>query len=121
MADWFQTGLQAGADALVEAAGRTVTYKRGSVSHSLTVVAGRTLNEEIDSDGLVTRVITRDYIIRQEDFEDAGFEWPPQRDDEIADTDGTYQCLPIAGEGETRKRDTDDYSRRTHWKQTAGA
>jgi hypothetical protein len=117
--DWFQTHLQHGADMLATAAGRTVTYTRGSVSASLTVVAGRTVNEDLDDNGLVTRVVTRDYIILQEDFEDAGFEWPPIRDDKLVDTDGTYQCLPIPGEGETRKRDTDDYSRRSHWKQIA--
>jgi hypothetical protein len=117
--DWFQTGLQSGADTLVEAAGRSVMYTRGTTKASLTVVAGRTLNEDVDDSGLMTRVVTRDYIIRQDDFEDAGFEWPPKRDDLLVDTDGTYKCLPIPGEGETRKRDTDDYSRRTHWKQIA--
>lgn len=74
-----------------------VTYWRGSISVAIDAVIGQTAWEVQDEDGILTRVVSRDFLIRVEDLLHSGSLIEPARGDLIkevvAGTTYTHEVL----------------------------
>lgn len=116
-----QDGMDWIADQLGTYAGRTVTYRHGDSTVSVTATVGYSLLKLTDEYGNVQMVRTeRDYIIATADLVLGGLEITPQRGDRITDVEGTrtniYEVLTPAGEPVWRWSDSYRVRRRIHTK-----
>ena len=113
MADVLGTGVDWLLDTLASHVSRTVIYRRGSSSASISVTLGQSEWEQMQADGSAIRFKTRDYIYSQSSLTNFGL---PQRGDEIVDSDGVYQVLPTGTMQASRYLDTRQKGLRIHCK-----
>jgi hypothetical protein len=118
MADVLGTGVDWLLGTLAAHVSRTVIYRRGSSSASISVTLGQSEWENMQADGSTIRFVTRDYIYSQPTLTNFGL---PQRGDEIVDSDGVYQVLPTGAMQASRYLDTRQKGLRIHTKKKDAA
>lgn len=114
--DWLGAQLK-------RAAGVTITYTRGTNSVSITATVSMHEYDVIDTDGVVTAVTSRDYVIHSADLILAAVEVLPRAGDRIAETiDGTaetFEVMPLAGTRAFDPVDPDSVLLKIHTKKVA--
>lgn len=104
-------------------AGVTITYTRGANSVSITATVSMHEYDVIDTDGVVTAVTSRDYVIHSADLILAAVEVLPRAGDRIAETiDGTaetFEVMPLAGTRAFDPVDPDSVLLKIHTKKVA--
>ena len=122
MADLLQVGSDWLADQMKSHAGRSVTYRRGGDSVTVTATIGRTEFELDDEFGVLRKIESRDFLISAADLVLNSVTVLPERGDEIDETQGsvTYTYEVMAPGKEPHYRFSDPYRRtlRIHTKQT---
>ncbi len=102
---------------------RLVTYRRGGDEVALAATVGRTVFEQDDHAGGLTRIESRDFLIRAIDLVLAGNVTLPQPGDRIIETDAiatyTYEVMAPATEPPWRYSDVNRATLRIHTKQVA--
>ena len=102
---------------------RTVSYVRGSSTVEVQATIGRTVFEQADEFGIVTKTESRDYLIRMADLVLDGQQTLPKRGDQIRETDGTttfvYEVLSPGDEPVFRYADPYRKALRIHTKHIA--
>ncbi len=89
----------------------TVTYRRGAASVNVPATVGQTVFRLDQGDGGMTRVVTRDYLVRRADLVLDGVPTLPGRGDTIEEAiDGVTVTHEVhAPGGEPEWRDSDPY------------
>lgn len=122
MADLLQIGSDWLADQMKAHVGRSVTYRRGGDSVTVTATIGRTEFELDDEFGVLQKFESRDFLIPAADLVLNSVTVLPERGDEIDETQGgtTYTYEVMAPGKEPHFRFSDPYRRtlRIHTKQT---
>lgn len=81
---------------------RTVVYRRGADEVEVSATIGRTVFEQADDRGLVSRIESRDFLVRAEDLVLAGTPALPKAGDRVRETqDGktfVYEVMAPGGE-----------------------
>lgn len=92
---------------------RPVTYRRAADEVTLSATAGRTIFEQADDRGLVSRIESRDFLVRAEDLVLAGATVLPKAGDSVRESqDGrTFVYEVMAPGGEPPFRFSDPYRR----------
>ncbi len=102
---------------------RMVTYQRGSGEVELAATVGRTVFEQDDHAGGLTRIESRDFLIRAADLVLAAETTLPQPGDRIIETDSiatyTYEVMAPGTEPPWRYSDVNRSTLRIHTKQVA--
>ncbi|HED53717.1 MAG TPA: hypothetical protein ENJ00_05895 [Phycisphaerales bacterium] len=102
---------------------RTVSYARGASTVEVQTTIGRTIFEQADEFGIVTKTESRDYLIRTADLVLDGQGTLPKRGDQIRETDGTttfvYEVLSPGDEPVFRYSDPYRKALRIHTKHIA--
>lgn len=102
---------------------RMVTYQRGVNEVELAATIGRTVFEQDDHAGGLTRIESRDFLIRAADLVLAGNVTLPQPGDRIIETDAiatyTYEVMAPGSEPPWRYSDMNRATLRIHTKHVA--
>ncbi len=102
---------------------RTVVYQRGGSAVELAATIGRTVFEQDDHAGGLTRIESRDFLIRAVDLILAGDVTLPQPGDRIVETDSiatyTYEVMAPGSEPPWRYSDVNRTTLRIHTKHVA--
>jgi len=102
---------------------RTVSYARGSNTVEVQATIGRTVFEQADEYGIVTKTESRDYLIRTADIVLDGQVTVPKRGDQIRENDGSstfiYEVLSPGDEPVFRYSDPYRKALRIHTKHIA--
>lgn len=102
---------------------RTVVYRRGTDEVELSATIGRTVFEQADDRGLVSRIESRDFLVRAEDLVLAGTPVLPKAGDHVREPqDGRTFVYEVMAPGrEPPFRYSDPYRRtlRIHTKHVA--
>lgn len=117
--------LQAGqkwlAEKLTAHASRRVVYRRDELSAELSVTIGRSLYQQDDGEGVITRSQVRDYLINTADLLNSVIGSLPRRGDQIIEQDGnqvlTFEAMALGGEPPWRYSDPFRFKIRLHTKQ----
>ena len=117
--------LQAGqkwlAEKLTAHASRRVVYRRDELSAELSVTIGRSLYQQDDGEGVITRSQVRDYLINTVDLLNSVIGGLPRRGDQIIEQDGnqvlTFEAMALGGEPPWRYSDPFRFKIRLHTKQ----
>ncbi len=99
---------------------RLVTYQRGGSEVELAATIGRTVFEQDDHAGGLTRIESRDFLIRAADLVLAGDTTLPKPGDRIVETDSistyTYEVMAPGSEPPWRYSDSNRATLRIHTK-----
>jgi len=102
---------------------RLVTYQRGGDEVELSATIGRTVFEQDDHAGGLTRIESRDFLIRAADLVLASEVTLPQPGDRIRESDSiatyTYEVMAPGSEPPWRYSDVNRLTFRIHTKQVA--
>ncbi len=102
---------------------RSVSYARGASTVEVQATIGRTVFEQADEYGIVTKTESRDYLIRRADLVLDGQATLPKRGDQIRETDGettfVYEVLSPGDEPVFRYSDPYRKALRIHTKHIA--
>ncbi len=122
MADRLRLAAARLAARLIEAASRTVEYRRGASSVTLSATLGASVLRITDGVGMRIERTDRDYIVKAADMLLDGVAVVPQRGDVIWDaTDGTTKVYEVGsppGDPLWRYSDAHGYLMRIHAKET---
>ncbi len=120
MSDLLSQGLSWLEDQRHQQLTRTVTYQRGGDEVELSATIGRTVFEQDDHAGGLTRIESRDFLIRTIDLVLAGDVTLPQPGDRIIETDAiatyTYEVMAPGSEPPWRYSDVNRLTLRIHTK-----
>ena len=123
MADMLEQGASWLDDQRHQHMTRTVSYARGATTVEVQATIGRTVFEQADEYGVVTKAESRDYLIRTADLVLDGQVTLPQRGDQIRETDGgttfVYEVLSPGDEPIFRYSDPYRKALRIHTKYIA--
>ncbi len=123
MADMLEQGASWLDDQRHQHMTRTVSYVRGSSTVEVQATIGRTVFEQADEFGIVTKTESRDYLIRTADLVLDGQPTLPKRGDQIRETDGSstfvYEVLSPGDEPVFRYSDPYRKALRIHTKHIA--
>lgn len=123
MADMLEQGASWLDDQRHQHMTRAVSYVRGASTIEVQATIGRTIFEQADEFGIVTKTESRDYLIRTADLVLDGQTTLPKRVDQIRETDGTttfvYEVLSPGDEPVFRYSDPYRKSLRIHTKHIA--
>ena len=123
MADMLEQGATWLDDQRHQHMTRAVTYVRGTSTVDVQATIGRTVFEQVDEFGVVTKTESRDYLIRTADIVLNGLATLPTRGDQIRETDGTstfvYEVLSPGDEPVFRYSDPYRKALRIHTKHIA--
>ncbi len=117
MSDLLKTGSDWLQDQLKSHVSRSVVYKRGSEQVTLSATLGKTLQEQQDDEGFLSRFGSRDFIFQAEDLDFGSGAVEPESGDTITDGTAVYQLLADGGEPLWRYSDPYRKSIRVHAKQ----
>ncbi len=121
MTDLLSQGLSWLEDQRHQHLTRMVTYQRGVDQVELAATIGRTVFEQDDHAGGLTRIESRDFLIRAADLILAAETTLPQPGDRIIETDAiatyTYEVLAPGSEPPWRYSDVNRLTLRIHTKQ----
>jgi len=97
-----------------------VVYVRGVDEITISAMLGQTEFEEIDSDGMVHRVTSRDFVVTAADLDLPDGDNVPRRGDQIRETAGaevrTFEVLPFGDNPLWRWSDAHRVAMRIHTK-----
>ena len=123
MADMLEQGASWLDDQRHQHMTRSVSYARGASTVEVQATIGRTVFEQADEFGIVTKTESRDYLIRTADLVLDGLATLPKRGDLIRETDGTttfvYEVLSPGDEPVFRYSDPYRKALRIHTKHIA--
>ncbi len=123
MADMLEQGARWLDDQRHQHMTRTVSYARGANTVEVQATIGRTVFEQADEYGIVTKTESRDYLIRTADLVLDGQPTLPKRGDQIRETDGgttfVYEVLSPGDEPVFRYSDPYRKALRIHTKHIA--
>ncbi len=123
MADMLEQGATWLDDQRHQHMTRTVSYARGASTVEVQATIGRTVFEQADEYGIVTKTESRDYLIRTTDLVLDGQPTLPKRGDQIRETDGettfVYEVLSPGDEPVFRYADPYRKALRIHTKHIA--
>lgn len=121
MNDMLQAGQKWLAEKLTAHASRRVVYRRDELSAELSVTIGRSLYQQDDGEGVITRSQVRDYLINTADLLNSVIGSLPRRGDQIIEQDGnqvlTFEAMALGGEPPWRYSDPFRFKIRLHTKQ----
>lgn len=117
--------LQAGqkwlAEKLTLHASRQVIYRRDALSTEIAVTVGRSLYQQDDGEGVITRSQVRDYLFDTADLLNSVIGSLPRRGDQIIEREGdqelTFEAMALGGEPPWRFSDPFRFKIRLHTKQ----
>ncbi len=123
MTDLLSQGLSWLEDQRHQHLTRLVTYQRGGDEVELSATIGRTVFEQDDHAGGLTRIESRDFLIRAVDLVLASEVTLPQPGDRIIETDSiatyTYEVMAPGTESPWRYSDVNRLTLRIHTKHVA--
>ncbi|MCC6907188.1 MAG: hypothetical protein IT430_04535 [Phycisphaerales bacterium] len=123
MTDLLSQGLSWLEDQRHQHLTRMVTYQRGGSEVELPATIGRTVFEQDDHVGGLTRIESRDFLIRAVDLVLAAETTLPQPGDRIIETDAvatyTYEVMAPGSEPPWRYSDVNRLTLRIHTKHVA--
>ncbi len=123
MADMLEQGASWLDDQRHQHMTRSVSYARGASTVEVQATIGRTIFEQADEYGIVTKTESRDYLIRTADLVLDGQPTLPKRGDQIRETDGStiffYEVLSPGDEPVFRYSDPYRKALRIHTKHIA--
>ncbi len=123
MTDLLSQGLSWLEDQRHQHLTRTVVYQRGGSEVELPATIGRTVFEQDDHAGGLTRIESRDFLIRAVDLVLASEVTLPQPGDRIMETDSiatyTYEVMAPGSEPPWRYSDVNRTTLRIHTKHIA--
>ncbi|MCC6906676.1 MAG: hypothetical protein IT430_01930 [Phycisphaerales bacterium] len=123
MSDLLSQGLSWLEDQRHQQLTRTVTYQRGGDEVELSATIGRTVFEQDDHVGGLTRIESRDFLIRAADLVLASEITLPRSGDRIIESDAiatyTYEVMAPGTEPPWRYSDVNRTTLRIHTKQMA--
>ncbi len=123
MTDLLSQGLSWLEDQRHQHLTRTVTYRRGVDQVELSATIGRTVFEQDDHAGGLTRIESRDFLIRAADLILAAETILPQPGDRIIESDAiatyTYEVMAPGSEPPWRYSDVNRLTLRIHTKHVA--
>jgi len=123
MADMLEQGASWLNDQRHQHMTRSVSYVRGASTVEVQATIGRTVFEQADDFGIVTKTESRDYLIRAADLVLDGQVTLPKRGDQIRESDGTttfvYEVLSPGDEPVFRYSDPYRKALRIHTKHIA--
>jgi len=120
MTNMLQDGVAFLGGQLKDHCGLSVTYYRGQSSVSITATASMHRYEVIDTDGIVTVVTSRDYVVHAADLVVGGTTITPRAGDTIKETIGgterTFEVMPLGAEAAYEPVDPDSVLLTVHTK-----
>lgn len=121
MADLLEKGMQWLTGQRHKHMTRPVTYARGAVSVELNATPGQTEFEHVDEQGVVQRIVSRDFLIRVADLKLDGAETLPESGDQVRETVAgvlyVHEVLAQSGQPPWRYSDPFRQVLRVHTKQ----
>lgn len=116
----FATAIAAAAGTLRAVTGDTVTYRRGGSSVQVVATVGKTTRDVDESDGLVTRYESRDFLVTAAELVLGGVRVMPLPGDQVVEGDGTVcELMDFPGEGYWRWSDPYRVTLRIHTKRVS--
>jgi hypothetical protein len=98
-----------------------VIYRRDELSAELAVTVGRSLYQQDDGEGVITRSQVRDYLFDTADLLNSVIGSLPRRGDQIIEREGdqelTFEAMALGGEPPWRFSDPFRFKIRLHTKQ----
>ncbi|HUS38546.1 MAG TPA: hypothetical protein VMX74_03810 [Pirellulales bacterium] len=120
MTNMLQDGVAWLGGQLKNSAGLTVTYYRGAGSVSITATATMHEFELVDSDGIITIAVARDYIVHAADLVISAVTITPRGGDRIVETinglSQTFEVVPFGNQDEHEPVDPDSLLLTIHTK-----
>lgn len=118
MANFFSTAASFASAAAKGNAGTSITYRRGTLSASLTATKGRSEFAELDNNGHLVRTESRDWLMEADDIVLGGRAVLPQRGDRIEETAGgtkhVYELMQFGDEPPWKYSDEERVRIRVH-------
>jgi len=120
MTNMLQDGVTFLGGQLKDHCGLSIMYYRGQASVSVTATASMHRYEILDTDGIVTVVTSRDYVVHAADLVIAGSTVTPRAGDTIKETIGstvhTFEVMPLGAEAAYEPVDPDSVLLTVHTK-----
>jgi hypothetical protein len=121
MSDLLKKGQEWLSSKLTQHASREIVYRRGELGVSLKATIGRSLYDQDDGEGIVTRSQVRDFLIDTLSLLDSIIGSLPRRGDTIVEIDGNatfiFEVMALGGDPPWRYSDPFRLKLRIHTKQ----
>lgn len=121
LSDMLQNGLAWLSQQLTAHASRAVIYRRDALSAELRATIGRSLYEQDNGEGVITRSQVRDYLIDTSELMNSVIGSLPRRGDQIIELENncqyTFEVMSLAGEPPWRYSDPFRLKLRIHTRQ----
>jgi len=119
--DFLQNGLSWLSQQLTTHTSRTVIYRRDALSAEVRATIGRSLYDQDNGEGIVTRSQVRDYLIDTSELLNSVIGTLPRRGDQIIETENncqvTFEVMSLGGEPPWRYSDPFRLKLRIHTRQ----
>jgi hypothetical protein len=102
------------ASSLTQHAGQTITYTKRKIQKTFKATRGSTPFEASDTEGIIHRTVSRDYLVAETDWP---FDEDPEDGDRITDNGKTYIVRSMTGQPVWRFSDPGENLMRIHTKQ----
>lgn len=121
LSDLLHNGLSWLSQQLTTHASRTVIYQRDALSAEVRATIGRSLYDQDNGEGIVTRSQVRDYLIDTSELLNSVIGSLPRRGDQIIEAENncqvTYEVMSLGGEPPWRYSDPFRLKLRIHTRQ----
>ena len=121
MSDLLRDGQNWLADKLTKHASRTVVYRRGELGVELVATIGRSMYDQDDGEGIITRSQVRDFLIDTNLLLFSIIGSLPRRGDQVIEIDGDktfiFEVMSLGGDPPWRYSDPFRLKLRIHTKQ----
>ena len=121
MSDLLRDGQHWLADKLTKHASRTVVYRRGELGVELVATIGRSMYDQDDGEGIITRSQVRDFLIDTNLLLLSIIGSLPRRGDQVIEFDGDktfiFEVMSLGGDPPWRYSDPFRLKLRIHTKQ----
>ncbi len=121
MTDLLRKGQEWLASKLTQHASREIVYRRGDLGVTLRATFGRSLYDQDDGEGIVTRSQVRDFLIDTDGLLKSIINSLPRRGDTIVEIDGNqtfiFEVMALGGDPPWRYSDPFRLKLRIHTKQ----
>ena len=121
MSDLLKNGQEWLASKLTQHASRQVVYRRGELGATLQATIGKSMYDQDDGEGIVTRSQVRDFLIDTQSLLQSNIGTLPRRGDTIVEIDGDhtfiFEVMALGGDTPWRYSDPFRLKLRIHTKQ----